>query len=96
MGFMSSVMRQFNEVIGLFDFGLTRDLSEADFVELYNSSPIFREHYALSFSTVNMLSGRSYLPYQLIIVTKLSRYFLILFFVFNFLFFCFLCIRIYF
>jgi hypothetical protein len=59
--------------------------SKADFVGISNSSPIFREHCALpcccalSFSTVNMLSGRFYSPHHLIFVTRLSRYFLILF-----------------
>jgi hypothetical protein len=88
---MSNAMRQFNEVIGLFDFGLTRDQlesSKTDFVGLSISSSLFREHCALpcycalSFSTVNVLSGIFYSPHQLIFVTKLSRYFLILFLIF--------------
>jgi hypothetical protein len=87
---MSSAMRQFKEVIGLFDFGLTRDQFESstDFVGVSISSSLFREHCALpcycalSFSTVNELSGIFYSPHQLIFVTKLSRYFLILFLIF--------------
>jgi hypothetical protein len=88
---MSSAMRQFNEVIGLLDFGLTRDqflnrlrLTCRPIQHTY--IPIFRGHWALpcccalSFSTVNMLSRRFYSPHQLICVTRHSRYFLILFF----------------
>jgi hypothetical protein len=51
---MSSAMRQFNEVIGLFDFGLTWDqflhrLKLNLYKHISNSSTIFREHCALSF-----------------------------------------------
>jgi hypothetical protein len=92
---MSGAMQQFNEFIGLFDFSLDPgsvfELSKADFVDLSNnSSPIFREHCALpcccalSFLTVNMLSGPLYSPHELICVTRLSRYFLIfVFYVFE-------------
>jgi hypothetical protein len=44
-------MRQFNEVIGLFDFGLALTpgsvFESSYFVDLSNSSPIFRESIVL-------------------------------------------------
>jgi hypothetical protein len=80
---LSSAMRQFRSAPGL-----VFESSEADFVDLSNSSPIFREHCALpcccalSFSTVKMLSGRFCSPHHLIFVTRFSRYFLIFFFMY--------------
>jgi hypothetical protein len=61
---ITGAMRQFNEVIGLFDFNPRSvfESSKADFVDLSNSSLIFREYcalpcyFVLSFSTVNVLS----------------------------------------
>jgi hypothetical protein len=54
----------------------------------HNPLPCF---YALSFSSVNMLSGRFFSQHQLIFVTRLGRFFLFCFFVFNFLLFCWNC-----
>jgi hypothetical protein len=67
---MSGAIRHFNEVIGLFDFGLTRDqfLNRLRLIlKTYPTLHRFSESIvqcalpcfcALSFSSVNMLSGR--------------------------------------
>jgi hypothetical protein len=70
---MSGAMRQFNEVIGIFDFSLTRDqflnrirLTFLTYPTLhrFSESIVHCCCIALSFSTVNMLSGRFYSPHQ--------------------------------
>jgi hypothetical protein len=82
-GPMSGAMREFNEAIGLFDFGLTDDqfLNRLRLtLQTYPTLHRFSESIVHCHATVHYPFQRSICsPHQLIFLTRLSRYFLIFF-----------------